>query len=45
VADAGLDLVCTPAFAEIAIDGETRTALKLLVEDRTGSSKAPVETA
>jgi stage V sporulation protein S len=32
VAEAGLDLSCRPAFAEIEIDGETRTAIRLLVE-------------
>ena len=35
VVDAGIDLVCVPAFAEIEIDGERRTAIRLLVEDRT----------
>ncbi len=34
VADAGLDLVCVPTFADIEIDGESRTAIRLLVEDR-----------
>ena len=36
VSDAGLDLVCTPSFSEVQIDGETRTALRLVVEDRAG---------
>lgn len=32
VAPSGGDLVCAPAFADIEINGEGRTALKLLVE-------------
>ncbi|MDY2804209.1 MAG: stage V sporulation protein S, partial [Bacilli bacterium] len=28
----GKNLVCTPAFIDISIDGEERTALKLIVE-------------
>ena len=34
VSDSGIDLVCVPSFAEVAIDGETRTALRLVVESR-----------
>jgi stage V sporulation protein S len=34
VEDSGLDLVCVPTFADIEIDGESRTAIRLLVEDR-----------
>ena len=34
VADSGIDLICVPAFADIEIDGESRTAIRLLVEDR-----------
>ena len=34
VADSGLDVVCIPSFADIEIDGESRTAIRLLVEDR-----------
>ncbi len=34
VASSGIDLVCTPAFVDIEIDGEERTAIKVLVEDR-----------
>jgi len=30
----GVDLVCIPTFADIMIDGESRTAIRLLVEDR-----------
>ena len=32
VAPSGIDLVCVPAFAEI--DGEERTAIKLIIESR-----------
>ena len=34
VAPSGIDLICIPAFAEVKIDGETRTGMKLLVEPR-----------
>lgn len=34
VAPAGIDLICIPAFTEIEIDGEERTAIKLIVEAR-----------
>ncbi len=34
VAPHGIDLICIPAFADIKIDGEERTALKLIVEPR-----------
>ncbi|MEG0020003.1 MAG: stage V sporulation protein S [Oscillospiraceae bacterium] len=34
VAPAGMDLICTPAFSTVEIDGETRTAMKLIVEIR-----------
>ena len=34
VAPNGLDLVVVPAFAEISIDGEVRTAIKFIVEPR-----------
>ena len=30
-----VDLVCVPTFADIEIDGESRTAIRLSVEDRT----------
>jgi stage V sporulation protein S len=35
VAAAGIDLVCIPTFADILIDGERRTAIRLSIEDRT----------
>jgi len=34
VAASGIDLICVPTFADIEIDGESRTAIRLLVEDR-----------
>ena len=34
VAPAGIDLVCVPTFAEIEIDGERRTAIRLCINDR-----------
>jgi stage V sporulation protein S len=35
VAPSNLDLVCIPTFADILIDGQARTAIRLAVEDRT----------
>ena len=34
VAPSGIDLVCIPAFTDIEIDGEERTAIKLIIEPR-----------
>ncbi|MGO0122752.1 stage V sporulation protein S [Desulfothermobacter acidiphilus] len=34
VAPGGMDLVCIPAFADVVIDGEERTAVKIIVESR-----------
>ncbi|MDD3429492.1 MAG: stage V sporulation protein S [Oscillospiraceae bacterium] len=34
LAPVGIDLVCVPAFANVSIDGEDRTAIKLIVETR-----------
>ena len=34
VAPSGIDLVCVPAFADIEIDDEERTAIKLIIESR-----------
>ena len=34
VAPGGIDLVCVPAFTDIDIEGEERTAIKLIVEPR-----------
>lgn len=34
VAPSGKNLICTPAFQDISIEGEERTAIKLIVETR-----------
>ena len=34
LAPIGIDLVCIPAFASVVIDGEERTAIKLICEPR-----------
>ena len=34
VAPTGKNLVCTPAFSDITIEGEERTAIKLIIEDK-----------
>lgn len=34
VAPGGVDLICIPAFTDIMIDGEERTAIKLIIEPR-----------
>ena len=34
LAPIGIDLVCIPAFTSIQIDGEDRTAIKLICEPR-----------
>ena len=34
VAPRGRDIVCIPAFTDIEIDGEERTAIKLIVQPR-----------
>src|SRR5437773_2937875 len=41
VAPAGIDLVCVPTFADIVIDGERRTAIRLSIEDRARLASAP----
>ena len=41
VAPSNIDLVCIPTFADIEIDGEGRTAIRLAVEDRSG--RRPLE--
>ncbi len=45
VEDAGIDLVCTPTFADITIDGEDRTAIRLLIEDRASPSAKLIDFA
>lgn len=34
LAPVGIDLVCVPAFANVVIDGDERTAIKLICECR-----------
>ncbi len=34
VAPSGIDLICIPAFTDIVIDGEERTAIKLMIQCR-----------
>lgn len=34
VAPSGIELICVPAFTDVIIDGEERTAIKLIVEPR-----------
>ena len=34
LAPGGVDLMCIPTFADIEIDGEGRTAIRLLIESR-----------
>lgn len=34
VAPSGIDLVCVPSFTDVNIDGEERTAIKLIVNHR-----------
>ena len=45
VAESGLDVVCVPTFADIEIDGESRTAIRLLVEDRQRRTPAAASAA
>ena len=34
VAPTGKDLICVPAFSDISMEGEERTAIKLIIEQR-----------
>ncbi|BBE30444.1 stage V sporulation protein S [Tepiditoga spiralis] len=34
VAPSGIDLVCVPAFSDVSIDGEERTAIKFVVKPK-----------
>jgi len=34
VAPGGIDLICIPAFEDLVVEGEDRTAIKLIVEPR-----------
>ena len=47
VAPSGIDLVCIPTFADVEIQGEGRTAIRLSVENRSRAShrvEAPGQT-
>jgi len=41
LASSEIDLVCVPSFADIEIDGEGRTAIRLSVHDRQRGAAAP----
>jgi stage V sporulation protein S len=45
VAPSGMDLACVPTFADIEIDGQSRTAIRLLIECRSHptADHVPVE--
>ncbi len=34
VAPSGIELICIPAFTDVEIDGQEKTAIKLIVEPR-----------
>lgn len=38
VAASGLDLSCRPTFTDIVIDGQSRTAIRLLIECRSSAA-------
>lgn len=44
VAPSGIDLVCVPTFADVEIDGEGRTAIRLSVENRDPHAELDLET-
>jgi stage V sporulation protein S len=35
MAPSGIDLVCTPSFLDVEIEGETRTSINFLIENRS----------
>lgn len=39
VAPSGVELVCVPSFADIEINGEERTAIRMLVEPRNSRDR------
>ena len=43
VAPSGVDLTCVPTFADIEIDGQDRTAIRLLVESRAIPAQVTVD--
>jgi len=36
LAEEGVDIICSPSFVEVDIDGQERTAIRIVVEPRTG---------
>ena len=34
MAPSGVDLICRPAFADIVVDGQERTAIRLMIEPK-----------
>lgn len=34
VSPSGMDLICIPAFTDIVVDGEERTAIKFIIQPR-----------
>jgi stage V sporulation protein S len=44
IAASGTDLTCVPTFADIEIDGHSRTAIRLLVETRPRKKEAAADT-
>ena len=42
VAPSGIELYCVPSFADISVDGQERTAIRLLVESRTIDGERPL---
>ena len=36
VAPAGVDLICVPAFADVEVDGDDRTGIKLIIRNEVG---------
>lgn len=38
----GIDLVCVPTFVDVDIDGESRTGIRLLIEDRNAGTHTHV---
>ena len=45
VAPSNIDLICIPTFADIEIDGQSRTAIRLAVEDRAHRQSLPDDAA
>ena len=45
VAPSGIELICIPTFQDIEIDGESRTAIRLAIEDRQLKSSSSTPTA